>query len=472
MTVELSSVKIERLRGADLEAANLSLSRRLRRVYAGFAQDHSAPVALILLFSFCVARAMGGGAGLRRLAGRPAAFGQPAGERSFDALIERIQTVLIDRAGPRDMIYAVRITGGIGDAIVVARLIRDLQKEFGGGAKFDVYYQSPEAVAPFFGAIPGFREMIHVETFESTAPYYVFSIIAHQMVLFANEYMNHRVLLRDFPAVLRLLGNVQSFRKPFDKYIAVHPYLDGAFADAATRQGYARNSFLHKMMGIAYGGDRLAVPVDPAAPAAFGLTPGRYVTVHDGWDAKFKLATHRPTKAMPAQAWTDIVKHMKALRPDLTVVQLGGKLGVDIPDVDVNLKNRLSFAQSTSILAGSAVHIDTESGLVHLAASLGVRSVVIFGPTNVAWFGYPQNANIAPKQCGNCWWSTDSWMDVCPVGHAQPVCTASIDPREVAERAVAVYESNNREQLDSVKSTTPLRSLPSPFDGAITPVSQ
>ncbi len=436
MTVELSSVKIERLRGADLESANLSLSRRLRRVYAGFAQDHSAPVALILLLSFCVARALGGGAGLRRSAGRPAAFGQPTPERSFDALI--------DRAGPRDMIYAVRITGGIGDAIVVARLIRDLQNEFGGGAKFDVYYQSPEAVRPFFATIPGFHEIIHVETFESTVPYYIFSIIAHQMVLFADEHMNHRVLLREFPVVLKLFKNVQSFRKPFDKYIAVHPYLDGAFADYATRQGFSRNMFLHKMMGIAYGGDRLAVPVDPAAPAAFGLTPGRYITVHDGWDAKFKLATHRPTKAMPEQSWIDIVKHLKALRPDLTIVQLGGKPGADIRGVDVNLKNRLSFAQSTSILAHAAVHIDTESGLVHVAASLGVRSVVMFGPTNVGWFGYPQNANIEPRQCGNCWWSTDSWMDACPVGHEQPVCTASIDPRDVAMRAVAIYESCDR----------------------------
>ena len=306
MTVELSSVKIERMRGADLEAANLSLSRRLRRVYAGFAQDHSAPVALLLLLSFCVARALGPAGGgarpgrlrLRRLAGRPAAFGQPAAEPSFDALIERLQTVLIDRASLKDIIYAVRITGGIGDAIVVARLIRDLQKEFGGGAKFDVYYQSPEAVEPFFGAIPGFREIIHVETFDSTVPYYIFSLIAHQMVLFVNEHINHRILLRDFPVVLKLFGNVQSFRKPFDRYITSHPYLDGAFADYATRQGYSRNMFLHKMMGVAYGGDLLAVPVDPGAPAAFGLTPGRYVTVHDGWDAKFKLATHRPTKAM------------------------------------------------------------------------------------------------------------------------------------------------------------------------------
>jgi ADP-heptose:LPS heptosyltransferase len=107
--------------------------------------------------------------------------------------------------------------------------------------------------------------------------------------------------------------------------------------------------------------------------------------------------------------------------------------------VHVNLKNKLKFMESVSVLAGSCLHVDTESGLVHAAACLGVRSVVMFGPTNVDWFGYSQNINVAPKQCGNCWWASDSWMDICVMGHEPAICTSrsSISPVEVARRAVS-----------------------------------
>ncbi|MDD5375555.1 transposase [Acidithiobacillus sp.] len=120
--------------------------------------------------------------------------------------------------------------------------------------------------------------------------------------------------------------------------------------------------------------------------------------------------------------------------------------------VDITLKNQLDSLESVSILAGSRLHIDTESGLVHVAASLGNRSIVIFGPTNVAWFGYPQNINIAPKQRGNCWWSTNSWMDVCAGGHEIPICTseASIAPVDVAMHAINVLDNQTVTQPTSV----------------------
>lgn len=359
-------------------------------------------------------------------------------EGSIEKLIERVQRAIDDGKLTEKVTYSLRITGGLGDALIAARLARDIQAELGGQAEFDVYFHSPKIIEPFFQSIPGFRESIHIEVFESVVPYYRFSLITNQFVTFVNEHINHRMLLKNAPKILKLFGHVQNVRKPIDKYIAAHPALDGAFADLAVRQGHRRHTYLHEMLGLPYGGDLLNIPVDAELPGKFGLNSGCYITVHDGWDTKFKLLSARPMKALPLASWEKIVAEIKDTRPDIKIVQIGGKTGKDIPGVDINLKNRLDFLESASILAGSRLHIDTESGLVHLGASLGVRSVVIFGPTNVAWFGYPQNINITPKQCGNCWWSIDSWMDVCAVGHEIPVCTseASIAPTEVAMHVI------------------------------------
>ena len=73
---------------------------------------------------------------------------------------------------------------------------------------------------------------------------------------------------------------------------------------------------------------------------------------------------------------------------------------------------------------------------MHVASALGVQSVVMFGPTNVAWFAYPENVNIPPKQCGNCWRVTEAWMENCPLGQEEPVCMYSVDVNEVVNHVL------------------------------------
>lgn len=350
------------------------------------------------------------------------------------------------------VIYGVLITGGLGDALVAARLLRDVQNMLGPGRQFDVYFQAPNVAESFFAKIPGFRACIHANCFEAAVPFYDFALTVNQFVTFKNEYIRRGQLLKNDPRVLKLFGQVQFARVTIEKYILDHPFLDGAFADLAVRKGFQRHTFLHEMLGVPYGGDRLELEVNPQGCQKFGLLPKQYITIHDGWDANFKIAASRPTKAIPVATLAEIVAGLKQARPDLAIVQIGGKTGKIIPGVDHNLKAQTTFAQSMDILAGSCLHIDSESGLVHLAACLGVKCTVLFGPTNAAWFGYPQNANILPKQCGNCWWSTDTWMEACPIGHEQPVCTASIRVKEVVERSLALLEPAPARRLHPAES--------------------
>jgi SAM-dependent methyltransferase len=88
--------------------------------------------------------------------------------------------------------------------------------------------------------------------------------------------------------------------------------------------------------------------------------------------------------------------------------------------------------------------VDGESGLVHLRRQLGGKSVALFGPTPVEYFGYPENVNIVAEVCGDCMWMTEDWYVNCLKGLDKPACLESIRAETVL-RAV-------RESLDGLES--------------------
>jgi hypothetical protein len=47
--------------------------------------------------------------------------------------------------------------------------------------------------------------------------------------------------------------------------------------------------------------------------------------------------------------------------------------------------------------------------MVHLAAAVGKRATVIFGPTPMIAFGYPQHLNVGLDDCVPCFWNLPSW---------------------------------------------------------------
>lgn len=430
MNEKVAAIKDARLREFALEGPSGSLLVRAARRFVQLSQAHS-PRRALAYFAGRIAARMRPPLALRLATTWPG------------AVLRRLPSVSRTPVSPGTCAYAIRMTGGVGDAVVIARLARDLQAALGGGWRFDVYFHNPDAIRMLFAGIEGFGQCMHDKVFDAVVGHYLFALSANHFVTFVNEHLQLRALVADAPRVVRAWAHVEVWRQPVDKFIRVHPDLDGAFADAATRAGHKRHTYLHAMLGVPYGGDRLALAVDRTLPARLGLAPGRYITVHDGWDTKFRMIAARPTKAIPLATWSAIVSGLKAQHPGVQVVQLGGATGQPIPGVDRCLKQALSLDASISVLAGSRLHLDAESGLVHIAAALGVRSVVMFGPTNVAWFGYARNINIAPRRCGNCWWSTDTWMDACPAGHAIPVCTApdSIRVRDVLARVAEALRS-------------------------------
>jgi ADP-heptose:LPS heptosyltransferase len=327
---------------------------------------------------------------------------------------------------------AIAVTGGIGDFLVIARFLRDLERQV-GALRFDIYCPRPELAQWACGRIPGFGQAHYDILFDAVRADYDLALRANQMLVLYRENLRWPVL-RSAPALAAIVASLDRVRPKIDVFVVQHPYLDHFLASTAVFQGRSRRDYLHLLADIPYGGDALDVPADHAALARFGLSRGGYVTVHNGFDTDFVITGRRATKCYPH--FGAVVEQLRAARPDLRFIQLGTVTSEPIAACDRNLIGRTSLAEAAGLLAGAALHLDNEGGLVHLAACLGTRAAVVFGPTPSSYFGYPGNINLEPPVCGGCWWMTRSWMDHCAKGYAEARCLTEQPPEEVARRAM------------------------------------
>ena len=156
--------------------------------------------------------------------------------------------------------------------------------------------------------------------------------------------------------------------------------------------------------------------------ALFGLPRGAYVVFAPG-------AEYGPAKRWPAARFGELAQRLA--RP---VVLLGSPKDAPLcaeiiamaPAADrcIDLAGKTSLAQAFALIAGAAGVVSNDSGLMHVAAALGVRQVAVFGsssprhtpPLNdaaqVVWLK-DDPAYQPPLDCAPCFERS------CPLGHTR-----------------------------------------------------
>lgn len=125
-----------------------------------------------------------------------------------------------------------------------------------------------------------------------------------------------------------------------------------------------------------------------------------------------------------------------ALGHDGEVVQLGAASDLPIEGV-TDLRGRTSLREAAGIMAGARLFVGMVGFLMHLAAAVGTRSVIVYGgrehPTES---GYPENRNLFTElPCSPCWlWNT------CPYEHE---CMRRITADEVIWEARRVLAATS-----------------------------
>jgi hypothetical protein len=329
------------------------------------------------------------------------------------------------------------IDGGLGDHILAARFVRDLRAA-SGDFRYDIYSRRMALAEWLFGGIGGLENV-----FLRTSDHWLFrgsyacmiNAFSCPEVIYTNP-----AKLRDVESLGRRVKAIGAPSADLRPYIENYPFLDGYLGSYAVLQGLRRHNFSHHVAGIPYSGNVLPIRTSERVVREEGLEPRKYVTLSNGHDERMRHRTGAlVTKVYPFFERLTVL--LKQRLPCLRLVQVGSSNSTPIAAADLRLVNRTNLEEVAGVLAGSLLHIDGEGGLVHLAASQGTPSCVIFGPTPAAYFGYEENRNIPPKTCGGCWWMVRDWMTRCIVGSSEPPCMHTHDPGEIANAVVEEISS-------------------------------
>lgn len=312
-------------------------------------------------------------------------------------------------APPTDFIPLYQ-TGGIGDLIVHLSWLETFKHS---PTPVRVYTSYPDIARVMLAGMD-----VHANT--NIASHY--KLVSSDVL---NFQFTHPYGPEVLPPFLRPIYERWLALKPhWGSYIEKHPHAGNEMAKFAVAQGLRRWTVPFHFLGKPYTKFHYGQHLPPIT------TPQRFITVHDGVDGNHQFST-RSMKSWDPIYWAMFVAEFKRRHPDVRVVQLGTAKDPPIAGMDIDLRGRTSWEESMRYLKSSLVHVDTDSGLVHARRLFARPSVVIFGPTNVEYFGYPENVNLAPRVCGNCWWKKPAWMRDCVEGHAEALCMLSTKPETV-----------------------------------------
>lgn len=356
--------------------------------------------------------------------------------RRVPAVIERELSSRRNRPVPAinrasgDVAIGMLVAGGVGDHIIVARFLRDLAA-VAEPFTVDVFSPIMKAAAWVFERLPVVQHTYYDSQFESAKADYDLLIDLSS----PNPMISIRTQSGDGkPILLAICRQMQAFAARFDFSRTVPVPTAGFLAQIWQSQNIKRITLLHCAAGVEFGGNQLDLAKNECVLDRFDLQAGSYVSIHNGFEAGLVTSGRESTKCYPYFA--EVVSIVRAVFPGLRFVQLGTHTSTPIETADLNLINRTSLAEAAGVIAHAAVHVDVESGLVHVASCLGVPSCVVFGPTPPDYFGYDVNANMRPPVCGGCWWTTSDWMDRCPRGFTTPICLSQQKPGDVAAAVI------------------------------------
>lgn len=186
--------------------------------------------------------------------------------------------------------------------------------------------------------------------------------------------------------------------------------------------------------------NHVEIPLTSESEHAFqklGLSKN-YITIGSNLDKKSKLERHS-LKEWATSSAIEYISLLNMYFPQIEIVQIGGG-GVEIL---VNADRHIIDADLELVkyvLKNSLLHVDCESGLVHLATQLGTKCLVLFGPTDVEYYGFKENINLVSDVCYPCVWAWDDGS-TCLRGAKEPPCMLSHTPKKVFE-ATSDYLNN------------------------------
>jgi heptosyltransferase-3 len=122
--------------------------------------------------------------------------------------------------------------------------------------------------------------------------------------------------------------------------------------------------------------------------------------------AVLHLVPLRRYKYWTLKGWQHVSRYLKTSGIQVVITGSAGKAEIKyvseamrcMPEETINLTGKLTLAEVAELIRSSRIYIGTDTAVTHLAASTGVPTIALYGPTNPSkwapWpFGYEKDRN-------------------------------------------------------------------------------
>lgn len=334
----------------------------------------------------------------------------------------------------------VHIKGGIGDVAMTRVFIKKLRETL-PKAEISFCYDSKAVADMIFS--DGLIDRFQARRYRPED--YDLVISGCHLLMF--DYIDRARLEKLAPDVIPALERGLEIQHCFKDFALYTPHLDGQLAEIAIAHGGSRIQNLGWFTGLEVGqNDRAEISLSAEKAEGIlkrlGIFGLKYITIHDGINTNTDTSLGHPTRCWPREHWREFVRLFKASCPNIKVIQLGGNKSQIFDFADISLVGKTTVADLPYILDNALLHVDGESGMVHLANLTRARCVVMFGPSKADYLGYARNANLTSPVCGGCMNISKYWMTQCLLGYpSERQCLAAITPQTVFENVQRLLET-------------------------------
>ncbi|SEH26257.1 glycosyltransferase family 9 protein [Selenomonas sp. KH1T6] len=333
---------------------------------------------------------------------------------------------------------AIKLGGNLGDAIVRKRLFCEIEK-MAPEAKIDIYTPGGATyITSCYAGELGLNIVIDDggALYEENCKRYGIAMSVSFMIRI--DYIDYEKI---YKINKRFADNMMLHKKRHEEY-----GLD-LFPITQNRIHFGRALFLGRNCYTLYNytgvfkinDQKVYIPISKEYELEYNrMNIKRYITLNFGNGSSGKGNKKSSIKQWPKEYFEEFATRFKNKYPDIKVIQIGDSSTDEI----INADNRIlgeNIELVKYILKGAIFHLDIEGGLVHLGTQLGVKCIVLYGPTQVELYGYPQNVNIVSANCKNCH-PLFSDFSICARGLERPECMLSITPDIVLEKADKVID--------------------------------
>lgn len=165
----------------------------------------------------------------------------------------------------------------------------------------------------------------------------------------------------------------------------------------------------------------------------FGLQKNNFIVLQTGSGFHFQKVKDE-TRQWPVEYYAQLAKLLKEKFPGKRIVQCGVKEQNRIENTDLCLLGKTSFDELLVLLSEAYLLISQEGGYPITRHYISRKpSCVLFGPTDINFFGFDENINLSSETCPGCEWINKHWYKKCLLTGETAKCMQKLTPEMVAK---------------------------------------